>query len=384
MVEPGKPTHWDPRDPSKCQSREWCWTLNNPSKRQFRELRRVRPSSDKAGVTYHVFQVEVAATGTEHLQGYTIFNSSKRFDTVKKWFLGHGEAKPHLSTRYKKSSPAAASGYCKDPKKRHPLYGDFLCEVGSIPDDLGRGQGFRSDLAEVKARLDSGETPSAVAADERHFGTAIRNYRALQWYSHATTVPRTKAPSVCVLWGADSGTGKSSWSLAGFRPGECYYLPTGSSGGSWFSDYDPLVHKVLVVEEMCGSVAPLGEILKWCNKHPLTVNTKGGHVQFKFEFIVFTSNYEPRNWYDFWSENSKLRPQWPALERRMKNVWCYSKEAPYPVDLGRLPTIPWSYALLCSGGSTKHPRWRDLVHIEGPLYCVPEAPGEQDVEIEEW
>lgn len=93
---------------------------------------------------YHVFQsivyvhflVELAESGTKHVQGFICTERRVRLSTVKKW-LGHvapgTTGRAHVEAIFEASTPTQASAYCKDPAKRHPDYRNFLFEKGIGP-----------------------------------------------------------------------------------------------------------------------------------------------------------------------------------------------------------------------------------------------------------
>lgn len=47
------------------------------------------------------------------------------------------------------------------------------------------------------------------------------------------------------------------------------------------------------------------ELLRLTDTYPMTVNSKGDHIQFRPEAIVFTSNMQPTEWYKPESVNDK-------------------------------------------------------------------------------
>ena len=79
-------------------------------------------------------QIELAESGTKHVQGFICTERRVRLSTVKKW-LGRVEpgttGRAHVEAIYEASTPAQAAGYCKDPAKRHPDYSGFLFEKGT-------------------------------------------------------------------------------------------------------------------------------------------------------------------------------------------------------------------------------------------------------------
>jgi len=98
-------------------------------------------------VEYHVFQVcypatalsllqiELAESGTKHVQGFICTERRVRLSTVKKWLgvVAPGTTgRAHVEAIFEASTPTQAAAYCKDPAKRHPDYRDFLFEKGVL------------------------------------------------------------------------------------------------------------------------------------------------------------------------------------------------------------------------------------------------------------
>lgn len=312
-------------------SREWCYTLNNPTDAHLRRCRRLRPGHPSR-ITYHVFQIEKGKSGTVHFQGYIIFEVRKRFDTVKTLFKEIG-ASPHLEPRAKNSSPAAAAAYCKDPSKRDPGHAGFLFEKGTVPEDLAVGAGTRTDLIEIRNLIIEGKSPTVLLADDRYFSAVFRMWKSfdrLHGIVQRNNCTRRKAPAVLALFGA-SRCGKSDVLSRLGNQAAIYYLPVGSSGTTWFDDYDPAIHDTLAINEFTGAMMPLGEFLRFFDGTPLTVNTKGGQVPFLFKKIIITANQHPRQWYNFFEADgmtpNKDGPRHPydALWLRLQVVFEYLK-----------------------------------------------------------
>lgn len=90
------------------QARNWCFTVNNPSKEYAATLQKVLAT---AKCKRFVFQEEKGESGTHHLQGYISMKSPNRFSTMQKNVPGgHLEiAKGSYMDNYK---------YCTKPEGR--------------------------------------------------------------------------------------------------------------------------------------------------------------------------------------------------------------------------------------------------------------------------
>lgn len=138
-------------------SKRFCFTLNNYTDNEVASLLNL-------DVQYLVFGREVGDSGTPHLQGFVVFNSSKRFNAAKA-LLGE---RVHLERANGTSIQAAT--YCKKD-------GDFE-ERGELP----ANQGSRTDFAELKEWVLSQDTkPSPALVADRFPCLFIRYGRIMEW-----------------------------------------------------------------------------------------------------------------------------------------------------------------------------------------------------------
>lgn len=284
-------------------AKDWCYTLNSPSRDDMARLRGCC-ESNAPKVLYHVFQIERGAAGNLHIQGFICLGSRVRMSTVKT-LLG---TKVHLEIR--RGTPLQAAEYCRDPAKRDPRHAGFLYEFGDLP-ETPLGQGARSDLAAVQALLDS-HVPMATVARE-HFNTWVKSYKAFDKYVTEFVSEPRKEKSLFFCFTGESGTGKSQ---AAYSFTNAFTVPPGSSGVTWFDGYDSLRHQTVLFDEFAGSRCTWTELLRLTDKYPHAVNTKGSQQQFNPKALVFTSNPEPEDWYPNIAEK---RP----LLRRIDSHWQY-------------------------------------------------------------
>lgn len=293
------------------------------------------------------------------MQGFICSERRVRLSTVKKWLgvVAPGTTgRAHVEAIYEASTPAQAAAYCKDPAKRHPDYNGFLFEkgclpltAGNLPAVLAGRSGARSDLFAAKAKLDEGVSPDELARDAQFFGVVAKHHRYFEHYYSSRTEPRRRCPRVLVMWG-DSGCGKTIHANL-CDPAVTYFVPIGSSGGTWFDGYDPRKHTTVVFNEWHGGRGSLSELLQWCDPTPLYVNTKGGHVQFVPKLVIFTCNKDPQAWYDW----TKCAHPMGALIRRITNQWCYVKQVRPEWNLPVEQSNMYSYAECEIGDPNFHP-----------------------------
>lgn len=91
------------------------------------------------------------------------------------------------------------------------------------------------------------------------------------------------------FWGP-TGTGKSrtAWDEAGM---DAYPKDPRTK---WWDGYTGQEH--VVVDEFRGGI-DVAHLLRWLDRYPVLVETKGGSIPLRATKFWFTSNLDPRNWY---------------------------------------------------------------------------------------
>lgn len=128
-----------PRSP---RTSRWCFTLNNPTEPEKVALAQAGIENDAQKIKYLIVGREVGDSGTPHLQGFVIFDSSISRQTVK---VRLGSERYHLEAARGKSTQAR--DYCKKE-------GDYD-EYGSFPGN----QGKRNDIDDFSKWLDELDEP---------------------------------------------------------------------------------------------------------------------------------------------------------------------------------------------------------------------------------
>jgi len=145
------------------ESKFWMFTINNPLNSDFENI----------PCQYMVHQLEEGEKKTVHVQGYVCFPTNHKFNRVLKLFQKYGGHKPHIEKRRGKHSEA--KGYCTKNDTR--IDGPY--EVGT-DEDIAEGKGFRSDLIDIRNKIDS-KVPEKKIWSE-HFGSYTRYYKGLREY----------------------------------------------------------------------------------------------------------------------------------------------------------------------------------------------------------
>ena len=94
---------------------------------------------------------------------------------------------------------------------------------------------------------------------------------------------------IFVFWGS-TGTGKSrtAWEEAGL---EAYPKDPRTK---WWDGYTGQEH--VVIDEFRGGI-DIAHVLRWFDRYPVLVETKGGSIPLRATIIWVTSNLSPELWY---------------------------------------------------------------------------------------
>jgi len=254
-------------------------------------------SWDPAEYKYLVYQLELGANGTPHLQGYVTFNNGRSMNAVYDMFINR---KAHLEIA--RGSAWQNRAYCTKPNEEFPddaapLDGPW--EFGTMPE-----QGKRSDLLAVKDLLDNGGTMVEVA--EEHFSAFVRYHKSFEVYKALHFQHDDVAKTVKCLWGS-TGVGKTKFCRENY-PNAYWKAKDPNAQIQYWDGYQ--YEDTIVIDEYYGWL-PWDFLLRLTDRYPLRLGCRGYSVPCAATTIVFTSNKHPREWYPRmgyeWNEHNPLR-----------------------------------------------------------------------------
>lgn len=300
------------------KSRNWCFTINNPTPSDFIALQTSNNQWNNALITL-VYALENAApeesashvssegistsegetalsynsdelqyTGTPHLQGYLELSSSRSMDWIKRR-LPRAHLEPRVGTR------AQAILYCMKEGEEavkciwgfnENSYTALLNLMQPTSKQTATKKNERAErLMEMKKMIDEGKTNKELA--DYHFPTFVSCFRGLDKYRLMVQPKRQWKTEVFVIQGP-TGTGKSKWCADNYP--NAYW----KQRGAWWDGYEG--EETVIMDEFYGWI-PFDTLLRIADRYPCMVETKGGQTQFLAKRLIITSNKRPDLWY---------------------------------------------------------------------------------------
>ena len=278
------------------RSRNWCFTLNNPTADEEQAISDLL--SDAGRVQRHIrFAVigrETGAMGTPHLQGFYVFEHALRLATIKNL---PGMSRAHLECA--RGSIQQNVVYCsKEGNAR---------TYGEVP-----SQGARSDLVRVAALVSEGKSLTEIAEESPvefiKFSKGISALIALRQPS------RTWKTEVYWYYGP-TGTGKSRRAFEQAAEDSSYYVKDPST--KWWDGYDG--QSTVIIDDYRTDFCTFSYLLRLLDRYPMRIEFKGGYTQFLARKIIITTPKEPR---ETW--NLKSEEQLEQLVRRVDHIMHFA------------------------------------------------------------
>lgn len=262
--------------------RYWCATYHmgrefdgESGEQRFRDFFNNAPGWPR--LTYICGQLERGTdTGRLHWQLYVEFDAPRSLTDVRKC-LSTAHWEPRRGTQQE------ACDYCTKTDTRVSGPFEFGTRVVS-------NQGKRSDLNEIRDLINNGATMASLC--QSHFGQFLRYNKGFQLAINTVAKKRCRTTELWILSGL-TGSGKS-WSASEIGGPDAYWK---TNNHKWWDGYDPSVHDTVIIDDFRDSDWPLQLILRLCDRYPLRLETKGGHVEFASSRVIITSPSPFTHWY---------------------------------------------------------------------------------------
>lgn len=310
-------------------SRRFTFTLfefEDPEDNTLSETFRVHNETRDAGnfeILYAKWQLEAApTTGALHIQGWIAVNSPIRFSAIKKLLPTEG-----TRSTWNTAHMEICRGSIEDNEKYVSKVETQLAGPWSFGSLDKVGQGARSDLGSVRDAIIAGDGLRSVAMANgetfMRYASGITRFHEL--YNSGKV--RDWTTEFVLYWG-EAGSGKS---IAAARDAELWarqlegnegkekqelifnWSPS-NSGADWWDGYAG--QPIVVIDDAYGAL-PWTKLLRLGDSAGLSLQVKGGTVQFMARRVYFTSN----TYFDLWYKFAE-HPNWDinALERRFAHI----------------------------------------------------------------
>jgi len=300
--------------------RAWCGTLNNYDDNELARCTALIGMMHHAVVTdatYLVFQREIGAHETPHIQLYVELQHGKSMDAVKTFLQSD---RWHLEVR--RGTPKEASDYCKKEDTRVP--DTTYWEAGILTE-----QGKRNDWEDIRDALRGGATDADIVL--RWPGQFGRNSHGVQAMRCAMYTHREAAPTGAYMWG-EPNTHKTTYASK-WNQSASYYIKDSSQ---WWDGYTQ--QDVIVLDDWEPPTEKnVKQVLDWADWKQFRVQYKGGYIPLNSKNIVICSNY---SWDDFVAQLGESHKA--AMKRRFPTCIHFNAELNAP-DL-QLPPLEELFA----------------------------------------
>lgn len=291
--------------------RRFCFTLNNYTEAQYTYMTGTFAPTTK----WFVVGREVGAEGTPHLQGACLLAKQMTFAALKRV--------PCFATAHielMKGTPQDSLTYCSKEDAAPFTFGDLPAP------------GKRNDLHEAVARIQDGATLKDLASTDG--GPAVvKFYKGLTVLRSLLALPRDEPP--CVVWfSGPTGVHKTRCAMefgrvlaAGFgAPSDGVWLSHG--GLRWFDGYDG--QPVAVLDDFRAKhVQQFSFFLRLLDRYPMSVEFKGGFVNWQPRVIFITAPHDPAT--VFAKRKEHVPEDIAQLNRRIYKVYEFN-EVPTDAD----------------------------------------------------
>lgn len=227
-------------------------------------------------------------TGTEHLQGYVVFDNARALKAVAKLLL-----QSHVEVA--RGNHEQASNYCKKE-------GDFV-EHGVLP-----SQGHRKDLLDVANSIIAKRSINELALESPDI--YIKYHKGMLALRSQVLSTQTDRPTLDNLWiwGA-SGAGKSR-SVREDNPS--LYL---KGLNKWWDNYDG--EECVLLDDFGPEHGKFltGYLKQWSDHYAFSAEFKGGSFKIRPARIVVTSNYQLEDCFETAADIAALKRRFTQVNK---------------------------------------------------------------------
>lgn len=254
------------------KSRNWCFTLNNPTE----EERSILLPNLPPGAKFVKFQLEKGDSGTPHYQGLIIMKNACRLSSMKS-LLTRAHWEPMKSLK-------GSLAYVEKMDSRI----DGPWQAGDPP----KQQGTRTDLGDLCQSITDGTvTAEQVAIDNpvtyHQYGRTLHKVEDIVLRNRF----RTEMTKGIWIWGP-TGSGKSHEAFEGYDP-TTHYLWKNDKG--WQDGYTG--QETVIINDFRGHI-PYDEMLQMVDKWPYTIPRRGREpAPFLAKKVIVTSSLPPQEVY---------------------------------------------------------------------------------------
>lgn len=305
------------------QSRKWQLTINNPTDHGLDHAAVKLILSQLKSVTYYCLADEIGEAGTPHTHVFLLARSPIYFSRVKKLFPDAHIEQAHGSAQENRDYITKSGKWANDRKSETSVDGTFE-EWGELPDELG--QGFRSDLSDIPAMIESGMRPDEIMRENFMFRKFERMIRSAYFDKRKRETPTKRDVKVHYIVG-ESGTGKSfTYTQLCEEHGESdvFFLTDYENGG--FDLY--CGEHILFMDEYKGQFT-FAQLLTITDCYKAQVHARYNNVIALWDEIYITSVYPPEELYKHMvSADVRGTDKQKQLLRRITDItYCYIDDA---------------------------------------------------------